>query len=74
MEKEFRIFHLQNIDWDTDGDKSLKKSLPKSMRVVVTMDDVENLDDMDEVDDYISDYISDEIGFCHYGYSLKEVA
>lgn len=68
-----RTFFVQNIDWDCDGDKSLKKSLPKSMKVIVTADDVEDITDMQEIDDYISDYISDQTGFCHYGYNLKEV-
>lgn len=69
-----RIFYAQNIDWDTDGDAQIKNELPKNLRIVVTSEDVSDLNDMFEIDEYISDYISDEIGYCHYGYNLKEVA
>ena len=69
-----RTFFVQNIDWDCDGNKSIKKSLPKSMKVIVTANDVEDISDINEIDEFISDYISDRTGFCHYGYHLKEVA
>lgn len=49
-----------NIDWDTDGDKELKASLPQEMYVPDNMS-------IDE----ISDYISDKVGFCHNGFILQ---
>ena len=51
---------LGNIDWDTDGDKELKASLPQEMDVPDNMS-------LDE----ISDYISDKVGFCHNGFILQ---
>lgn len=51
---------VTNIDWDTDGDKELKASLPQEMDIP------DNLS-LDE----ISDYISDKVGFCHNGFILQ---
>ena len=51
---------VTNIDWDTDGDKELKASLPQEMDVPDNMS-------LDE----ISDYISDKVGFCHNGFILQ---
>lgn len=51
---------VTNIDWDTDGDKELKASLPQEMDVPDNMS-------LDE----ISDYISDKVGFCHNGFTLQ---
>ena len=60
--KEKYIFKMKvtNIDWDTDGDKELKASLPQEMDVPDNMS-------LDE----ISDYISDKVGFCHNGFILQ---
>lgn len=51
-----------NIQWDTDGDMELFKQLPTEIDIPEGMDDTEE----------ISDYISDETGFCHYGFELEE--
>ena len=51
---------VTNIDWDTDGDKELKSVLPQEMDVPDNMS-------LDE----ISDYISDNVGFCHNGFILQ---
>lgn len=49
-----------NIKWDTDGDMKLLKQLPTEMEIPEGMTD----------EDEISDYLSDEIGFCHDGFEL----
>ena len=46
-----------NIIWDTDGENV---ELPNEIEVPYGMID----------EDEISDYISDETGFCHYGFEL----
>ena len=57
------------IKWDTDGDRELRKSLPKEM-------DIPNeiaYDEDGEIDyDGIEDYLSDMTGFCHEGYILED--
>ena len=50
-----------NIMWDTDGDKEIFNELPK---------EIELPQDIDA--DEIGDYLSDETGYCHFGYQLEE--
>ena len=49
-----------NIKWDTDGDMDVLESLPKEMDIPEGMEDEEE----------ISDYISDQTGWCHFGFKL----
>lgn len=49
-----------NIKWDTDGDMELLKELPTEVEIPEGMTD----------EDEISDYLSDEIGYCHFGFEL----
>lgn len=49
-----------NIKWDTDGDMDLLKGLPTEIEIPDGVTDEEE----------ISDYLSDETGFCHYGFEL----
>ncbi len=51
-----------NIKWDTDGDIELLNELPVEMEIPEGMTDEEE----------ISDYISDETGFCHMGFDLVD--
>lgn len=50
-----------NINWDTDGDNAIAKSLPDEIQIPDWMED----------EDEISDYLSDVTGFCHFGFSLS---
>lgn len=49
-----------NIIWDTDGDMDLFNELPSEMEIPEGMTD----------EDEISNYLSNETGFCHYGFEL----
>lgn len=49
-----------NIKWDTDGDMELLNELPTEMEIPNGMVDEEE----------ISDYLSDETGYCHRGFEL----
>lgn len=54
-----------NIKWDTDGDMDLLNELPTEIEIP------EDKTDEDEIDEEeISDYLSDETGFCHNGFEL----
>lgn len=48
-----------NIKWDTDGEDV---SLPTEIEIPEGMED----------EDEISDFLSDETGFCHMGFDLDE--
>lgn len=50
-----------NIDWDVDYEEQLG-DLPKEMEIPEDMTDEEE----------ISDWLSDETGFCHNGFELIE--
>lgn len=53
------------IKWDTDGDKKLKKELPKEIEITSSV--------YNDGIDAISDYISDKTGFCHEGFVIENV-
>lgn len=60
--KEKQIMKATNILWDTDGDYELLQELPRTIQIPEGMTD----------EDKISDYLSDQTGFCHNGYCLVE--
>lgn len=57
-----KTFLVTDIKYDTDG-KKIK--LPKELTIVVP-DDIK---DKDEVEEYISDEISNLTGYCHMGFT-----
>ena len=62
-------FTVTDIDWDTDGEDASELNLPETLVVDVPMECVDN--GSAEVEDYISDYLSDTYGFCHNGFSVE---
>lgn len=57
-----------NIDYDTDGDIEIENELPDEFETTISMFDDEGDDELVE---YISDYISDETGYCHKGFEYE---
>lgn len=53
-----------NILWDTDGNKSLAKKLPKKIEVEIPA----SITSDEEADAYVSDAITIMTGFCHGGF------
>lgn len=51
-----------NIKWDTDGDMEVLNQLPTEMEIPEGITDEEEM----------SEYLSDETGFCHYGFDLVD--
>lgn len=75
-EKTFKVF---NILWDVDdaGENDLEAqeviwTLPEETIVTITSEEAD-LNDKMQIADYISDYLSDEFGFCHNGFEYKEI-
>ena len=65
---------VTDIDWDTSDtnyDTEDEIELSTELDIIVTENDVEDLTDLVEVDEFISDEISNIIGFCHNGYTLS---
>jgi hypothetical protein len=54
-------YEITDIKYDTDGEEV---DLPKTL----TIDVPSGLMDVEEVLDYISDEISNQTGFCHFGF------
>lgn len=55
-----------NIKWDTDGDMELLEELPTEVEIpdyLITYDE-------DDLLDNISDWLSDEYGFCHDAFEI----
>ena len=61
---------VTNIKWDAP--KSVAKCLPKRIVIDVTPDKEYMLEDVHDEAKFVSDYISDTIGWCHYGFSVME--
>lgn len=62
-----------NIKWDTDGDEEVLQDLPKEM---IIPDELEEMykKDREYALEEISDWLSDETGFCHAGFEVvKEI-
>lgn len=62
-----------NIKWDTDGDEEVLQDLPTEMIIPDYFVDWYS-SDREFATDEISDWLSDETGFCHSGFEIvKEV-
>lgn len=59
-----------NIKWDTDGDKKVFNELPTEM---IIPDELEKMykKDREYALEEISDWLSDETGFCHDGFEIE---
>lgn len=56
-------YTVENIQYDTDG---RKVELPTTLTIPVP----EHIED-DEVEEFLSDEISNKTGYCHFGFSIK---
>lgn len=65
MKRKYKIL-ITDIQWDTDGDKRLFKKLPQKIEWEGEIDEEE-----DDIDEVIGDAISDQTGFCHYGFHYE---
>ena len=62
-------YMVTNIQWDTDGDKENLMDLPAELSIDT---DTLSISDEDEIEETISDYLSDTYGFCHYGFDFEK--
>ena len=56
-----------NIKWDTDGDMEVFDELPTEVEIPDYL-----ITDEDDLLDDVSDWLSDEYGFCHFGFELVD--
>lgn len=57
-----------NIKWDTDGEEI---DLPTELTVEIPNEDFVKMD-KEEIDEFISDELSNITGFCHKGFNLNK--
>lgn len=57
---------VSNIKYDTDG---LKVKLPKALTFILKEEAISH----NEIEDIISDKISDKTGFCHLGFNFRVI-
>lgn len=62
-------YNIVNIKWDTDGDEELFASLPQKIDLPLQFATV--AEDEDYLDE-ISDWLSDEYGYCNNGFSVQK--
>lgn len=78
MEVKVRIF---DIEWDTDRDNEIKETLPKEFTTTFDIDtenfvcDVDDLEEFEtelrnDLDFYVDTYLTEQTGFCYFGYQL----
>lgn len=60
---------VTNIKWAAPN--SIAKCLPQRIVIDVTPDKEDMLKDMHDKAEFVSDYISDMIGWCHYGFNIE---
>lgn len=62
-----------NIKWDTDGDEKVLQDLPTEMIIPDELAEYYSAD-REHTTEEISDWLSEETGFCHNGFEIvKEV-
>ena len=59
--KKQKTYIVSKIKYDTDD---AKVKLPKTLKITIPNDII----DIDEIDQYLSDEISNRTGFCHRGF------
>ena len=69
VEPDYEVYKAMDIQWDVDDEGDLD-DLPTEMEIEVPRDVIR--DGEDAVEEYVSDAITDETGFCHNGFYLRE--
>lgn len=64
---------FKNVKWDTDGASLKSCGLKKKFEAKVEMEDV-NFQSTDEIEEKLSDWLSDEYGYCHAGFDYEIVS
>ena len=59
-----------NIKWDTDGDKEVFNELPTKMIIPNELEEMYKKDREFALEE-ISDWLSEETGFCHDGFEIE---
>lgn len=61
---------VSDINWDTDGNKEIKKKLPKEVLIPITENNFNLIEDWNGCAENICDFLSDNYGYCIYSFSV----
>lgn len=61
---------ITEIEWDTEGETIEECALPQN---VIVIDADNELDHPDDLNEEISNLLSDAFGFCHYGFQVEKL-
>ena len=59
-----------NINWDADGDVKIRQTLPNEIEIPDEL--TEGMDKEDFDYDEICSYLSDQTGYCLYGFEISD--
>ena len=62
-----RTILVTNIKWDTDDESPMELGLPTEVEVELP-DRFPNYNE--DIEEFVSDYLSDTYGFCHCGFTM----
>ena len=63
-----------NIKWDTEGDTEVLNELPTELIIPDDLEELyKNKEDREFALEEISDWLSEETGFCHDGFEIEKV-
>ena len=71
-----RTFKVSNIQWDKTDDNGYPVKadyLPRNITLTSMGLGLSMNASIDEVEDVVSDWLSDNYGFCHQGFALEEI-
>ena len=58
------IFEIVNIQWDSEGE-----IIEPKMKIEIADNELAEMD-RDEIEQYISDELSNQSGYCHFGFEI----
>lgn len=58
---------IKNIKWDIDDNENSAAKLNLPTEIIEEF----NCDDKEELDDMISNWLSDSFGYCHFGFNYE---
>lgn len=66
---------ITEIEWDTEGESIEECALPKNVIVIDAGNELDHPDlfDPDDLNEEISNLLSDAFGFCHYGFQVEKL-
>lgn len=71
MIMQTKHFHIFDVIWDATP-KELQY-LPQTLKVSITSEDVNDVNDKNDIELFLENYLSNTTGFCHYGFQYDEL-